>query len=142
MFSKFFIACAVLFAFTASVIAQAAIAPRLANGVTVTPPPIKIAIDPGYGLEQGLEAPPPPPNVLQSRAINALVDRALTGATIQSMLNETKAAKSPRANGPPLVKFTIDIDEGLERPLSLSLSLSLSPPRRLAKSYYRCSASC
>ncbi|KAH9046791.1 hypothetical protein EDB84DRAFT_1557999 [Lactarius hengduanensis] len=118
MFSKSFIAYAFLLALTASVNAQAAISPGLANGVTVTPPPIKIAINPGYGID----APPPPLNVLQSRAINALFDRALTRATIQSLLNVIKAAaKSPRADGvtitPPPVKFTVDIDEGLEPPL-------------------------
>ncbi|KAH9174856.1 hypothetical protein EDB89DRAFT_2140003 [Lactarius sanguifluus] len=112
-----------------------------ANGVTVTPLPIKNAINPDFGLE----APPPPPNVLPSRAINALVDRAFTRATIQSMLNGIKAAKSPQADGvtitPPPAKFTVDIDEGLEPPLpppdalqSRAIDAQLLVDRALARS--------
>ncbi|KAH9036217.1 hypothetical protein EDB85DRAFT_2288416 [Lactarius pseudohatsudake] len=93
MFSKSFIAYAFLLALTASVNAQAAISPGLANGVTVTPPPIKIAINPGYGLD----TPPPPPNVLQSRAINALFARSHQGyySVVTEFREEGNGVKAP-----------------------------------------------
>ncbi|KAH9067543.1 hypothetical protein EDB87DRAFT_1583765 [Lactarius vividus] len=65
---------------------KAAKKPR-ADGVTITPPP-NVEIDEGLGF------PPPPPDPLQSRAVNA------DGVTIT----------------PPPVKFTVDIDEGVGPP--------------------------
>ncbi|KAI9441732.1 hypothetical protein H4582DRAFT_1934524 [Lactarius indigo] len=136
MFSKSFIAYALLLAFTTAVNAQASIAPG--SGQRAIPPPFTLAIGP----DDGIEPPPGPPN---RRAIPPPFRLAIgpdEGIEPPPGPPSRRAVNADGVTGiPPPFKLAIGPDDGIEPPpsppdalLSRAIDAQLLVDRTLASS--------